>query len=61
MPLTRDFQGTTLTRPQADPNSTMPCSWKASRSCCLGKTSKAIHRDYIKATAGFEQFRAETG
>ena len=63
MALTRDFKETVLARVQADPKF-RDALLKEGIETLLGgdvDTGKAILRDYIKATVGFEQLGAETG
>lgn len=62
MALTRDFKNTVLARVQADP-AFRDALLKEGIDCLLAgdvDTGKAILRDYIKATVGFEQLGAET-
>ena len=63
MALTRDFKETILARVQADPKF-RDALLKEGIETLLGgdvDAGKAILRDYIKATVGFEQLGAETG
>jgi DNA-binding phage protein len=63
MALTRDFKETVLARVQADPNFRDALLKAGIETLLAGNvdTGKAILRDYIKATVGFEQLGAETG
>lgn len=63
MPLTRDFKETVLARVQADPKFRDALLKEGIEAMLAGDvdTGKAILRDYIKATVGFEQLGAETG
>lgn len=63
MPLTRDFKETILARVQADPKFRDALLKEGIETMLAGdvETGKAILRDYIKATVGFEQLGAETG
>lgn len=63
MPLTRDFKETILARVQADPKFRDALLKEGVETMLAGDvdTGKAILRDYIKATVGFEQLGAETG
>ncbi len=62
MALTRDFKATVLARVQADPKFRDALLEEGIETLLAGDvdTGKAILRDYIKATVGFEQLRAET-
>ena len=62
MALTRDFKATVLARVRADPNFRDALLKEGVESMLAGDvdTGKAILRDYIKATVGFEQLGAET-
>ena len=63
MALTRDFKETILARVQADPKFRAALLKEGIETMLAGdvETGKAILRDYIKATVGFEQLGAETG
>lgn len=63
MALTRDFKETVLARVQADPKFRNALLKEGIETMLAGDvdTGKAILRDYIKATVGFEQLGAETG
>ena len=63
MALTRDFKATVLARVQADPKFRDALLKDGIETMLAGDvdTGKAILRDYIKATVGFEQLGAETG
>ena len=63
MALTRDFKETVLARVQADPKFRDALLKEGIETMLAGDvdTGKAILRDYIKATVGFEQLGAETG
>lgn len=63
MALTRDFKATVLARVQADPKFRDALLKDGIETMLAGdvETGKAILRDYIKATVGFEQLGAETG
>lgn len=63
MALTRDFKETVLARVQADPKFRDALLKEGIEILLAGDvdTGKAILRDYIKATVGFEQLGAETG
>jgi DNA-binding phage protein len=63
MALTRDFKETVLARVQADPKFRDALLKEGIETLLAGNvdTGKAILRDYIKATVGFEQLGAETG
>lgn len=63
MALTRDFKETVLARVQADPKFRDTLLKEGIETMLAGDvdTGKAILRDYIKATLGFEQLGAETG
>lgn len=62
MALTRDFRETILTRVQADPKFLEGLLKDGIESMLSGDVDagKAILRDYIKATIGFERLGAET-
>lgn len=63
MALTRGFKETVLARVQADPKF-RDALLKAGIEAMLAgdvDSGKAILRDYIKATVGFEQLGADTG
>jgi hypothetical protein len=63
MALARDFKQTVLARVQADPKFRDALLKEGIETMLAGDvdTGKAILRDYIKATVGFEQLGAETG
>ena len=63
MALTRDFKETVRARVQADPKFRDALLKEGIETMLAGDvdTGKAILRDYIKATVGFEQLGAETG
>ena len=63
MALTRDFKETVLARVQADPKFRDALLEEGIETLLSGDvdSGKAILRDYIKATVGFEQLGAETG
>jgi len=63
MALTRDFKQTVLTRVQSDPAFREALLKEAIEAMLAGDvdSGKAILRDYIKATVGFEQLGTETG
>ena len=63
MGLTRDFKETILARVQRDPKYRNALLKEGIEALLAGDvdTGKAILRDYIKATVGFEQLGAETG
>lgn len=63
MALTRDFKETVLARVQADPKFRDALLKEGIETMLAGDVDagKAILRDYIKATVGFEQLGAETG
>ena len=63
MALTRDFKETVLARLKADPKYRDALLKEGIETLLAGNvdTGKAILRDYIKATVGFEQLGAETG
>jgi len=63
MALTRDFKETVLARVQADPKFRDALLKEGIETLLAGNvdTGKAILRDYIKATVGFEQLGAVTG
>ncbi|KNZ34122.1 MAG: transcriptional regulator [Methylibium sp. NZG] len=63
MALTRDFKETILARVQADPKFRDALLKEGIETMLAGDvdTGKAILRDYIKATVGFEQLGAQTG
>jgi DNA-binding phage protein len=63
MALTRDFKETVLARVQADPKFRDALLKEGVETMLAGDvdSGKAILRDYIKATVGFEQLGAETG
>ncbi|MCZ4314074.1 transcriptional regulator [Comamonadaceae bacterium G21597-S1] len=63
MALTRDFKQTVLARVQADPAFADALFKQGIEALLAGDVDagKAILRDYIKATIGFEQLGTETG
>jgi len=63
MALTRDFKETVLARVQADPKYRDALLKEGIETMLAGNvdTGKALLRDYIKATVGFEKLGAETG
>jgi hypothetical protein len=63
MVLTRDFKATVLARVQADAAFADALLQEGIETLLAGdvETGKAILRDYIKATVGFEQLGAEIG
>lgn len=63
MALTRDFKEAVLARVQADPKFRDALLEEGIETMLAGDvdSGKAILRDYIKATVGFEQLGAETG
>jgi DNA-binding phage protein len=63
MALTRDFNETILARVQRDPRFRSALLKEGIEAFLAGDVDagKAILRDYIKATVGFEQLGAETG
>jgi DNA-binding phage protein len=63
MALTRDFKETVLARVQPDPKFRNTLLKEGIETMLAGDvdSGKAILRDYIKATVGFEQLGAETG
>lgn len=63
MALTRDFKETILARVQRDPKFRNALLKEGIEALLAGDVDagKAILRDYIKATVGFEQLGAETG
>ncbi len=63
MALTRDFKKTVLARVQADPKFRNALLKEGIETMLAGDvdSGKAILRDYIKATVGFEQLGVETG
>ena len=63
MALTRDFRDTILARVQADPKFREGLLSDGIENMLCGDVDagKAILRDYIKATIGFERLGAETG
>lgn len=63
MALTRDFKETVLARVQADPKFRDALLKEGIETMLAGDvdSGKAILRDYIKATVGFEHLGAETG
>lgn len=63
MALTRDFKETVLARVQADPKYRDALLREGIEYMLAGNvdTGKAILRDYIKATVGFEKLGTDTG
>lgn len=63
MALTRDFKETILARVQADPRFREALLNQGIETMLAGDVDggKAIIRDYIKATVGFEKLGSETG
>lgn len=63
MTLTRDFKKTVLARVQADPKFRDALLKEGIETMLAGDvdSGKAILRDYIKATVGFEQLAVEVG
>ena len=63
MALTRDFKATVQARVLADPKFRNALLQQGIETMLSGDvdTGKAILRDYIKATVGFEQLGVETG
>jgi DNA-binding phage protein len=63
MPLTRDFKTTVKARAERDPAFREALLTEAVKLLLSGEveTGKAILRDYINATVGFEQLARETG
>lgn len=63
MALTRDFKETILARVQADPKFREALLKEGIETMLAGDvdSGKAVIRDYIKATVGFEKLGAETG
>ena len=63
MALTRDFKATVQARVQADPAFRDALLREGIETLLSGDvdTGKAILRDYIKATVGFEKLGTETG
>ena len=63
MALTRDFKATVLARVQADPKYRDALLEEGIETMLTGDvdTGKAILRDYIKATVGFEKLGTEIG
>ena len=63
MALTRDFKQTVLARVQADPGFRDALLKEAIEAMLSGDvdSGRAILRDYIKATVGFERLGAEVG
>ena len=63
MGLTRNFKDTVLARVEADPAFREALLTEGIEAMLGGDvdTGKAILRDYIKATVGFEKLGAETG
>ena len=63
MPLTRDFKETVRARAQRDPDFRTALLIEAAEQLLAGdlETGKAVLRDYINATVGFERLARETG
>jgi DNA-binding phage protein len=63
MPLTRDFKQTVKARAERDPEFREALLTEAIELLLTGEveTGKAILRDYINATIGFERLGRETG
>ena len=63
MALARDFKETVLARAQADPEFRDALLKEGIETMLAGDVDggKAVLRDYIRATVGFEQLGAETG
>ena len=63
MALTRNFKDTVRARVQADPAFRSALLTEAVNAFLLGDidTGKAVLRDYIKATVGFEELAEQTG
>jgi DNA-binding phage protein len=63
MPLTRDFNETVKARAQRDPEFREALLTEAIEQMLAGDlaTGKALVRDYINATVGFEQLARATG
>ena len=63
MPLTRSFKETVKARAERDPDFRVALFTEAVEQMLLGdlETGKAVLRDYINATVGFERLARETG
>jgi DNA-binding phage protein len=63
MPLTRSFKETVKARAQRDPDFRAALFTEAVEQMLSGdlETGKAVLRDYINATVGFERLARETG
>jgi DNA-binding phage protein len=63
MPLTRDFKETVKARAERDPRFREALLTEAIEQMLSGdlETGKAVLRDYINATVGFERLARETG
>ena len=63
MALTRDFKETVRARAQRDPDFRAALLIEAAEQLLAGdlETGKAVLRDYINATVGFERLARETG
>jgi DNA-binding phage protein len=63
MPLTRDFKETVKARAQRDPAFREALLTEAAEQLLAGdlETGKAVLRDYINATVGFEKLARATG
>ena len=63
MPLTRDFKETVQARVERDPAFRAALLTEAVEQMLAGdmETGKAVLRDYINATVGFERLARETG
>jgi DNA-binding phage protein len=63
MPLTRDFKETVKLRAERDPKFRAALLQEAIEQMLAGdmSTGKAVMRDYINATVGFERLARETG
>jgi len=63
MPLTRDFKQTIKARADCDPAFRKALLSEAAEQLLAGdlETGKAVLRDYINATIGFERLAEETG
>jgi DNA-binding phage protein len=63
MPLTRDFKETVRARVERDPAFRATLLTEAVEQMLAGdmETGKAVLRDYINATVGFERLARETG
>jgi DNA-binding phage protein len=63
MPLTRSFKETVKARAERDPDFRVALFTEAIEQMLAGdlETGKAVLRDYINATVGFERLARETG